>query len=592
MSLTWPIGRVLEIDLTTQESNITVLDEQEVIDWIGGRGLLARLLSNHLAPGTGYYSPENPLIFTIGPLTGTKSPVGGRYALGTRSPMTGGYGMAFSGGPFGPAIRWSGLYAIVITGASEKPLTLAIQGDRVNFRDASHLWGKTTFETQDMLRDELKDPKAEISCIGPAGENLVRFAAIISDRRAAARCGVGAVMGSKMLKAIALTGILKPDVKVARPDEFDTVVKESFKVLAKHPFSKVFRDLGSSLTLSVVQEAGILPTRNFQEGVFEGSENISGKRLKEEFRVRRTASCYRCPVNCESEVRVDKGEYAGAITRGLEYETMFALGSNCGNDNLESIIFMDMYCDKLGLDTMSLGVTISFAMECYEKGLITKEDIGDMDLSWGNHRAIKELTDLIVEKKGFGAVLADGAALASKKIKGSEKLAMHVKGLEMGGYDPRGAKGQGLSFATSPRGGCHHAGGYVIGPEVLAGVVDRFTTEGKAQLVKGVRNSRIIYDCAILCTFMTAQLGWNFPARLLSAVLGVDFTEEQLQAKANRIADLEREINQRFGIGPADDTLPERFLKDPMPAGPSKGHVVELGRMMKEFYYLNKWSKE
>ena len=591
MALTWPLGRVLEIDLTRRESRLNVLDEQEVLDWLGGRGLLAKMLSERLNSGLDYYAPENPLIFTVGPLTGTRSPSGGRYALGTLSPMTGGYGMAFAGGPFGLAISWSGLHAIVVTGASPDPLALAIEGEKVAFHDASHLWGKDTFETQDRLKEELNDPKAEISCIGPAGENLVRFAAVISDRRAAARCGVGAVMGSKKLKAIALTHVPKPEMKTARPEDFDAAVKDSFRALAKHPFSKSFRDLGSSLTISVVQESGILPTRNFQEGVFEGADRISGQRLKEEFRVRRPASCYRCPINCESEVRVDSGEYAGAHTRGLEYETLFALGSNCGNDSLESIIFMDMYCDKMGIDTMSLGVTISFAMECFNKGLITKEDTGGLDLSWGNHGLFKKLTDLIVAKEGFGAVLAEGAALASQKIKGAENLAMHVKGLEMGGYDPRGAKGQGLSFATSPRGGCHHAGGYAIGPEVLAGVVDRFTTEGKAALVKGVRNSRIIYDCSILCTFTSLALGWEFPARLLSAVLGVDFSEEELQAKADRIAGLEREINLRFGLDRSDDTLPQRFLKEPLLTGPSAGQVVELDEMLDEFYTLNGWDR-
>ncbi|MBW2619448.1 MAG: aldehyde ferredoxin oxidoreductase, partial [Deltaproteobacteria bacterium] len=411
MAMMFPLGRVLEIDLSRQESKLTTLDEQEVVDWLGGRGLLAKLLSDRLRPGVDYYSPDNPLIFTVGPLTGTRSPSAGRYSLGARSPMTGGYGMAFSGGPFGPAISYSGLQAIIITGASKKPIALAIEGDKVSFRDASHLWGKNTFETQDQLKEELGDPKAEISCIGPAGENLVRFAAVISERRAAARCGLAAVMGSKKLKAIALTNTPKPAYEVARPDDFDAAVKECFKVLAKHPFSKVFKNLGSSLTLSVCQETGILPTRNFQEGVFEGADNISGQRLKDEFRVRRTASCYRCPVNCESEVRVDKGQYAGASTRGLEYETLFALGSNCGNDNLESIIFMDMYCDMMGLDTMSLGVTVSFAMECFQRGLLTKEDTGGLDLSWGNHQAIKELTDLIVTRKGLGDVLAEGAAL-------------------------------------------------------------------------------------------------------------------------------------------------------------------------------------
>ncbi|MBW2120614.1 MAG: aldehyde ferredoxin oxidoreductase C-terminal domain-containing protein, partial [Deltaproteobacteria bacterium] len=386
--------------------------------------------------------------------------------------------------------------------------------------------------------------------------------------------------------------IPKGDYQVARSGEFDRVAKEAYRALVEHPVGKIMKTLGSSFTVDVVNEAGILPTRNFQEGVFEHAKRISGQRLKDEFRVRRTASCYRCPVTCESEVRVDRGEYAGASTRGLEYETLFALGSNCGNANLESIIFMDMYCDMMGLDTMSLGVTISFAMECFERGLISERETGGLDLSWGNHRVLKDLADLIVQRKGFGAVLADGVARASKKIRGSQGYAMHVKGLEMGGYDPRGAKGQGLSFATSTRGGCHHAGGYIVGPEVLTSAVDRFATEGKAQLVKECRNSRVIYDSAILCTFNTGALGWYLAGRLLSAAIGTDLSEEELKKTGDRIFNTEREINQRFGIGPSRDTLPERLLREPMPSGPSQGQTVELEEMLEDYYAINGWQKE
>ena len=556
--------------------------------WVGG-GLNAKLLGDRLKPDTDVYSPGNPVIFTIGPLTGTKSPVGGRFTAGARSPLTGGYGVAFAGSSFGPAMRWSGMQAMVITGASTEPVYLVIKGDKVEFKDAGKVWGRQTFEAQDMIKEELGDPKAEIACIGPAGENLVKYAAIIAGRRAAARGGIAAVMGSKKLKAVVLSEVGEPDFGVARPDEFKQAAKEALLALAHNPVCKTMNDMGSSFTLDVVHKVGILPTRNFKEGVFEDAHLISGQRLKEEFRVRKTGGCWRCPVGCESHVRVTEGEYAGAETRGLEYETMFALGSNCGNSSLENIIFMDMYCDQLGLDTMSLGVTISFAMECYEKGLLTKEDLGGIELTWGNHQAIKELTGLIARREGIGDLLAEGSAIASQKIKGAEGLAMHVKGLEMGGYDPRGAKGQGLSFATSTRGGCHHAGGYIIGPEVFAGVVDRFATEGKAGLVKGCRNSRIVFDCAIMCTFTTGAMGWEFPVRLLSGAIGKDFSEEELQQVANRVADTEREINLMYGIGREEDTLPQRFLTEPMPAGPSVGQVVELDKMMDEYYQINGW---
>jgi len=590
MELIWPMGRILRIDLTKKEYEITTLNADDVVEYLGGRGFIAKLLSDELKEGVGYYDPENPLVFAVGPLTGTNAPVAGRFVVGARSPLTNGYSMSVSGAEWGPALRWSGIHGVVIMGKAEEPMWLSIKGDKVSFKNATHLWGKDTFEVQDLMKEELGDPRAQIACIGPGGENLVRYAAIIAGRRAAARCGLGAVMGSKRLKGIALTGIPKGEFQVAWKEKFDAVVKEAYKALKEHPVSKIMHDQGSPFTLKMCQDTGILPTRNFQEGVFEDAELISGTRLRDEFEVKKTTSCYRCPVVCESQVRVDEGEYACGETRRPEYETMYSLGSNCGNSSLESIIFMNQYCDRMGIDTMSLGVVIGFAMECYQRGVINRDDADGLDLTWGNHHTIKKLTDMIVKREGFGDVLADGVMRASEKIgQGSERWAMHVKGLELGGYDARGAKGEGLSFATSTRGGCHHAGGYIIGPEILAKTVDRFTTEGKAQLVKGARNSRVVYDCATLCTFNSGALGLDIAGKLLSAAVGVEFTEKMLQDIGDRITNLERAINLRCGLDASTDTLPWRFLEEPMPQGPSKGEKVDLDTMLKEYYKINEW---
>jgi aldehyde:ferredoxin oxidoreductase len=588
MGLIWPMGRILRIDLTKREYWIDTIESNLVMEYIGGRGFVAKLLADELTEKVGYYDPENPLVFAIGPLTGTNAPVAGRFVAGARSPLTRGYAMSVSGAEWGPALRWSGLHALVITGKAENPMWLSIEGDSVTFRDAKEIWGKDTFEAQKLMKEVLGDIGAQIACIGPAGENLVRYAAIIAGQRAAARCGVGAVMGSKKLKGIALTGIPRGKFRVAWPDKFSEEVKKAYKALKQHPVSKVMRDQGSPFTLMMCQEAGILPTRNFQEGLFEGAELISGDRLRDEFETKKQTSCYRCPVVCESLVRIEDGEYAGAEIRKPEYETLYALGSNCGNSCLESIIFMNDYCNKMGIDTMSLGGVIGFAMECYQRDLINKNDTDGLELIWGNHNIIKKLTDKIIKKEGFGNVLADGVMRASEKIgKGSEKFAMMVKGLELGGYDARGAKGQGLSFATSTRGGCHHAGGYIVGPEILAKTVDRFTTEGKATLVKELRNSRIVYDCATLCTFNTGALGWEITANLLTAALGVKFTLKMLQEIGNRISKLERNINEKYGINASLDTLPWRLLEEAMPEGPSKGQKVELDIMLKEYNELN-----
>lgn len=396
-------------------------------------------------------------------------------------------------------------------------------------------------------------------------------------------------MGSKNLKAIAIGKGGEGEINVADPLSFSQAVREARKRLKGSGTMQTLSRLGTAGTVSVINEAGMLPTRNHQSGRFEGVDKISGERLQRMFRIGRSNPCPKCPMPCSSIHRVQQGPYKGSETEGPEFETLYALGSNCFNSNLESIIHADMLCDRFGLDTMSTGSTIAFAMECYERGLINKEVTEGIDLSFGNEKAIIDLIGKIACKEGFGSLLSDGSARASKRIPGSSAYAMHVKGLELGGYDPRGAKGAGLSFATSTRGGCHHAGGYTIFTELYGKGIDRFSVEGKAGLVKEFRDLRIIYDSSTLCTFSSSALGLDIPLQLINSVTGFGLDLSSLISIADRISDLERKINLREGMGSGDDTLPQRLLEEPMPEGPCKGEIVELKRMLKEYYEITGW---
>jgi aldehyde:ferredoxin oxidoreductase len=582
--------KILEIDLSEKVIKERILSQEMRRRYLGGRGLGARLLFDELEKEIEPFDPRNPLIFTTGPLAGTNAPMNGKTCVTSKSPLTGIYGMSLVGGYFGAELRLAGYMSIIVKGKSEDPVYLFLnRGNKVEFRSASKIWGMGTDEAQATIRRELEDNAIRIACIGPAGEHLVRIAGIISDKRAAGRCGLGAVMGSKNLKAIAVRKVKNGEISVADPLRFLQTIREAQKKLKDSGTMQTLTHLGTAGTVSVINEAGMLPTRNHQAGRFEDADKISGERLQKIFRIGRSNPCPKCPMPCSSIHRVLQGPYKGSETEGPEFETLYALGSNCHNSNLESIIHADMLCDRFGLDTMSTGSTIAFAMECYERGLIDKEVTEGVDLCFGNDKAIIDLIGKIAYKKGFGNLLSDGSVRASKSIPGSSKYAMHVKGLELGGYDPRGAKGAGLSFATCTRGGCHHAGGYTIFTELYGKGIDRFSIEGKASLVKELRDLRIIYDSATLCTFSSSALGLDIPLPLINSVTGFDLDLSSLIAIADKISDLERKINLREGMGPGDDTLPQRLLKEPMPDGPCKGEIVELGKMLKEYYKITGW---
>lgn len=580
-------GKILRVNLSKNDVQEQQLSDSLIEEYLGGRGWAAKILYDELKPKIDPLSEENKLVFIPGVFAATGVPVVSRFVAAAKSPLTGTFSISTCGGYFAPEVRKAGYDMIITEGKASEPVYLWIQDDSVEIKKAKHLWGMPTDATQETIREEIREPKAKIACIGPAGENLVLYAGIFTDRRTAGRGGLGAVMGSKNLKAIAVRGTR--DIEVADPDRLKKLIKAIYKILAG-PMMKPFIKYGTPGTVNQMNELGILPTRNWQTGVFEGHEDISAEALAKN--VTKKVSCHNCPVPCGHISVVREGPYAGALTEGPEYETLYSLGSNCGNSNLESVIYADMLCDRYGLDSISTGCVIAFAMECFEKGLISRDDTDGIELRFGNHQAIIEMIHRIAFRKGFGDLLAQGVKRISEKIRnGSERFAMHIKGLELGGYDPRGAQGQGVSMATSCRGGCHGKGGYMVAFEAFMGAVDRFATSGKGELIKTVRLGGILTDSLNLCAHGARAVRKKLRLKLISAVIGLDLTEEELTLICERIDNVERAFNVREGFTRKDDTLPWRLLNEPMPDGPTKGMVASIEANLNEFYEISGWDK-
>jgi aldehyde:ferredoxin oxidoreductase len=500
--------------------------------------------------------------------------------------------MSFAGGYFGPEFKRTGYDGIVIQGKANEPVYIQIVDDQVEILSAAHLWGKDTIETQGHLKSALDDGNAKTICIGPAGENLVRFAGVFSDSHAMGRGGGGAVMGSKKLKAIVVKGTKQ--VPLADENGFEGYIKDvilpRFKVSER---VKGFGQYGTPGVFSIVNNFGILPTRNYQEGTFDGAEAIDGQAVKGASISRK--SCYRCPVACRSYTRVQSGEYEGYETEGPEYETMFSLGSNLGNANLGSIIAANKLCLQYGLDTISTGNVIGFATECFEKGLLSTKDTDGIDLRFGNHRAVVQMIEKISRRDGFGDILAEGAKRSAVKLgKGTQEYAMEVKGLEMSGYDPRGAKGMSIAFATAPRGGCHQRGLIVQETFGAPPFVDRFSNEGKGELAKTKQDEAAVQDALGFCCFISRGDPMGIPefAEMFTRATGMTVTAADLLKAGERIWNVERLYNIREGLGRKDDTLPKRFLEQPMTEGPSKGHVPELDELLDDYYARRGWDEQ
>lgn len=581
-------GKLLRVDLTNGTIKEEEIPEEKMKMFLGARGLGSKYLADEIDPGIDPLSPENKLIFAPGPLSGTTAPTGGRYDVITKGPLTGTIAASNSGGFFGAEVKFAGYDMIIVEGKAEKPVYISIRDNDVKIEDASDLWGKDVYETTDLLLEKFGDKRARVACIGPAGEKLVRFAAIMNDKdRAAGRTGVGAVMGSKNLKAIVVRGSKR--VEVANPEEFKAVVKEKIDILKENGTTgQGLPTYGTKVLDNIINQNGLYPTYNFQTGVFEGTEPISGEALVDKYLVRNKA-CFACPIGCGRVTRLP----SGLEGEGPEYETGWAFGADCGVSDLNAIVEANFICNKLGLDTISTGTTIAAAMELYEKGYLPKEMIEKgPEPRFGSSEAIVYYAWAIGNRKGLGDKLAEGSYRFADSL-GHPELSMSVKKQELPAYDPRGAQGHGLEYATSNRGGCH-VRGYMISPEILGSPekLDPQQIEGKDQWVKTFQDLTAVIDAAGLCLFTSFALGLSDYADLVNAATGFNYKDEELLQVGERIWNLERVFNIKAGVGPEQDTLPKRLLEEPMPDGPNKGHVVRLSEMLPKYYKIRGWDEK
>ncbi|MHA1238765.1 MAG: aldehyde ferredoxin oxidoreductase family protein [Candidatus Odinarchaeia archaeon] len=578
---------VLRVNLTKLSLRKEKISSSIVRKFIGGRGLGVKILYDEVKPGIDPLSPDNKLIFATGPVASTIVPTGNRFHIVTKSPLTGGIGESNCGGSWGAELRSTGFNGIIIEGKSDKPVYLWIKDGEAELRDASHLWGKTTWSTENTIREELGVDKAKIVSIGPAGENLVLFAAIINDKhRAAGRCGVGAVMGSKNLKAIAVKG--SENASVSDEKTLKERVKECLKILKENEITgKGLPHLGTPALVSSMSEVGMLPSKNFREGVFPDAEKVSGETLSKTILVGRKA-CKGCPIGCGRKIKVTTSPYQ-VEGEGPEYETIVTLGPLCGVSDLNAIAKAHNICDEMGLDGISLGGTIACAMELNEKGKIPSEKLEGLSLTFGNPQCVVELAFKTAFKVGFGEEIASGSKRLAEKY-GAPELAMQVKGLELPAYDPRGSQGHALGYATSNRGGCHLRA-YMISPEVfgIPKLLDRFTAEGKAEWVIYFQNLFATLDSMVICKFLTFALDEEHILGMFNAVTGWNWSKEDLLKTGERIYNLERLFINREGFKGESDTLPKRFLEEPLAEGNSKGVVVQLKPMLEEYYKLRSW---
>jgi aldehyde:ferredoxin oxidoreductase len=586
-------GRILRVDLTIGKTRVEKLDDETAKKYIGGIGLGMKLWLDNSKAGVDPFNPDNPLVLSVGPISGTMFPTAGNgHAFISKSPATKGVGEAVSHGTFGAEIKRAGYDAIILTGKAEKPVYLWIDDDSVQILDAEQIWGKSPSETEDAIKDEIGDYYVRVASIGLAGEKLSKIASIINEKtRAAGRTGLGAVMGSKNLKAIAVRGTR--DIVVAKPDEFMEMVKE-FHERMKGPAARKYRTLGSAENVMIQNALYCMPTRNYNNAHFENAEKVSGETLNERF-IAKIIACNSCAMRCEHEAVVRDGPYKGTMAR-MEYDNIWALGPNCGVSKLDAIIRAAELCNYYGLDAQSTGVTVSFAMDCHEAGILTHEDLGGIDAHFGNAEALIQLIEKIGKREGIGDVLADGVKVAAEKIgKGSEKLAQNIKGLEVTGYDLRCLKTAALGFAVSFRGADHNrSGAYTFD---MTGKVDRLKAEkGRGKLVKDSEDIYALLDSLIICKNAKGTLYKDLAdmAKLYTLVTGYEMAPEEISLAGQRINTLARLINIREGLSRKDDTLPWKVMNQPIPDdGPVKGAVVtqeELDLMLDDYYQSRGWT--
>jgi aldehyde:ferredoxin oxidoreductase len=593
------MGKILRVDLTRGE----LWDEDTRLDWahsfLGGSGLATRYLYEIAPRGVDPLGPENPLIFMTGPLTGTASASASRYSVVARSPLTGIWGQANSGGSFGPALKRSGYDGIIFTGISPTPVYLRISQGKPELREAAHLWGKTVAETDDILQAFHGEPLT-VAAIGPAGENLVRYAAIMNNKhRAAGRCGLGAVMGSKRLKAIACSG--KAPIKLAHEADFHQTARRQIELLDESILKVGFESFGTNMVSDMVNVRGGYPSRNWQSGMYDEIESVNAQALTDTVLVD-GVRCFACPVACGRGTEIREGRWQGQQGEGPEYETTNTLGPLCDISDINEITMANYLCNQLGLDTISAGASIAFAMECFEKGLLTTEQTGGLQIRFGDIDIVLELLKMIAIRQGVGDLLAEGSRRMAESLGGDARhFAMNVKGLELPAYDPRAAKICGVGYVTANRGG-DHITGYVQGPTFIdlpfllvdnSSIKDPFTADpAENQVLIDLENALTALDALGGCKFMGILLSAEDLTGLVSSATGWDFDVHAFRQTGERVYNLARAYNALEGLTRQDDSLPGRLLKDPLPDGPAAGMLIDPDtlEMMKDAYYeLRGW---
>jgi aldehyde:ferredoxin oxidoreductase len=586
-------GRILHVDLTNRKSWVTHVDEGYLKTYVGGVTLATRLLWETAKPGCDPLGPDNAICFAASAFAGTIVPVGTKHGLASKSPLTGFVGDSLASSYFSQALKRAGYDGITITGKAEGPAYLFIDDDVVEFRDARRLWGQPCFATEEAIRAEIGDENVRVSTIGPGGEKRVRYACVSNDRgRQAGRTGNGASMGAKNLKAVAIRGT-KP-IRVADlaglKDRSLALIK-----LAQGPATEKYRILGTPSNVMNMNRIGVLPVCNFQRTFWENAEKISGEVMHERY-TQKAVGCSGCVIACEQIAAVTDGPYAGARV-SVDYESLYALGPNLGIDYFPAIIRLADLCDTNGLDTMSTGVSIGWAMEAYERGLLSQAECDGLDLHFGNHEAAVALVPKIAAREGLGDLLAEGVMRASRKLgRGSEAFAMHIKGLEMPGYDPRSLKTFAMSLAVGTRGGCHNRS--LAYEADVKGEVNRFTVEkGRGKIAKDKEDLAAIYDTLILCKFLRGCFKdfHKEAAELYTMTTGIAMTGEELTLLGERAVNLKKAFNIREGWTAADDTLPPRLTSEPIPDGPAKGHFItpeELRLEIDDYYEARGWTKD
>jgi len=597
--------KILRVNLTDRTCTSEPLNMDWAHDYLGQRGLATKYLASEIDPKVDPLSPDNKIIWATGPLTGTMASTGGRYSVVTKGPLTGAIACSNSGGYFGAELKFAGWDMVIIEGRASSPVYLSIENDKVELRDASHLWGKTVWETEGQIKSEHQDPQIRVSCIGRTGENGVLYAAIVNDlHRAAGRSGVGAVAGSKNLKAIAVRGTLGVG-NIANPKEFMKVTFEKKKILKDNAVTgQGLPTYGTQVLMNVINEIGAMPTRNHKDVQFEGARKISAEAMHEpresdgKAQLVNNQACFGCTIACGRISKIDATHYTvvnspkyWGASGGLEYEAAWALGCANGVDDLDALQYATMLCNEDGFDPISFGATIGAVMELYEMGVLTKEEIG-IEAPFGSSKALTYLTEITARGEGFGKIIGLGSKRLCEKY-GHPELSMSVKGQEFPAYDARAVQGMGLTYATSNRGACHLRS-YTISSEVLGIPVktDPLTTEGKPALVKAFQDATAVVDSTGLCVFTTFAWALSDIQPQLQAACEGDWSMEKLDLMGERIWNMERQFNNAAGFTRKDDDLPARLKTEAAKVGPAKGLVSGIDKMIPEYYDLRGWDTE